>query len=82
MKRLYPFAKSINDNYLFWDVNDTNANEFDIYISDFNGIGFRKMAKNLYECFDKLTDIKKFKNYEIFDSHPVKRTFEIFDIPI
>ncbi|WP_230661383.1 SMI1/KNR4 family protein [Psychrobacter sp. I-STPA10] len=80
LKRLYPFAKSINGNYLFWDITDSTDDEFDIYISDFNGIGFRKVAKDLYECFDKLTDSKLFKNYEIFATHPAKRTFEIVEL--
>ena len=54
LKQLFPFAKSENAYYLFWDTSVRHDGEFDIYISDFRA-GFFKVAGNLYEFFDKAT---------------------------
>lgn len=55
LKNLIPFAMSENGDYLFWDIDsDKSSNELDIYITDFRGLGFTKVAENLYEFFDKV----------------------------
>ncbi|MGE8427981.1 MAG: SMI1/KNR4 family protein [Sphingobacterium sp.] len=42
--RLFPFASSDNGLYLFWDYETGSANEMDIYLTDFRGIGFRRVG--------------------------------------
>ncbi|MDO6819045.1 SMI1/KNR4 family protein [Zobellia sp. 1_MG-2023] len=55
LKDLIPFAMSENGHYLFWDIESENSEEFDIYITDFKGLGFTKTGGNLYDFFEKLT---------------------------
>ncbi|GAL82603.1 hypothetical protein JCM19274_5678 [Algibacter lectus] len=61
LKNLIPFAMSENGHYLFWDIENGENDEFDIYITDFRGLGFTKIANNLYEFFDKITSQLEFK---------------------
>ncbi|QYS90053.1 SMI1/KNR4 family protein [Flavobacterium columnare] len=81
LKNLYPFASSDNGLYLFWDISNfsQNENEFDIYITDFRGIGFRKVGNNLYECFENLTSKDKFKMYIPFSLESLNNTFKILN---
>ncbi|MHC6203861.1 SMI1/KNR4 family protein [Breznakiellaceae bacterium SP9] len=53
LKRLVPFSSSENGEYLFWDPETKNGNEFNIYITDFRGMGFRKAGNTLYEVIGK-----------------------------
>ncbi|ERJ58911.1 SMI1/KNR4 family protein [Sphingobacterium paucimobilis] len=55
LKRLVPFAASDNGYYLFWDVDSGIENEFDIYLTDFRGTGFLKIANTLYDLVHNLT---------------------------
>lgn len=75
LKRLIPFAGSENGYYLFWDSNRTHADEMDIYITDFRGLGFVKAAANLYEFIEKITSSERYK--EVF---PFFATCELPDI--
>ena len=52
LKTLFPFAKSENAHYLFWDTSIRQGSEFDIYISDFRS-GFFKAVGDLDGFFDK-----------------------------
>lgn len=61
LKTWIPFGSSENGHYLFWDIREEKNNEFDIYITDFRGLGIRKAANNLYEFIEKLTDVNRFK---------------------
>lgn len=80
LKRLYPFGFSENVSYLFWDIGSFNNSEFDIFIADFSGgIGFRRVAKDLYELFEKLTDKTQISKCNPFCNIPLKKTFEIFN---
>ncbi len=74
LKRLYPFACSDNGNYLFWDCDSNAVNEFDIYLTDFRGTGFRKVGQSLYELIDNLTGHNK--EFLPFASHSLPKTFK------
>ena len=76
LKDLIPFAMSENGHYLFWDIESENSEEFDIYITDFKGLGFTKTGKNLYDFFEKLTSKNKFKEILPFTESSLPATFE------
>ncbi len=49
-----PFGKSENGDFLFWDISSEPKNdEFDIYITDFGGIGVIKIAESMDEFIEK-----------------------------
>lgn len=79
VKRLYPFSHSETGLYLFWDIDSLHNGELDIYITDFGGLGFRKVAKDLYSFIEKLTDKDQFKEYDHFANEPYPSTFEVYD---
>ncbi len=76
LKDLIPFAKSDNGEYLFWDIESGEDQEFDIYITDFRGIGFTKVASNLYELFEKITSESSFKEVLPFNQNPLPNVFQ------
>ena len=71
LKRLFPFASSDNGLYLFWDYE----NDFDIYLTDFRGIGFRKAGKSLHEMIENLTG-DNYKYFLPFSNRPLAKTFK------
>lgn len=75
LKNLYPFACSYNGNYLLWDINSFNNGEFDIYLTDFRGIGYKKIANNLYDCLDILSKGYKIKENLPFTINPSSKSF-------
>lgn len=75
--RLYPFASSDNGLYLFWDTDSFDNNEFDIFITDFRGIGFKKIATDLYKCLEELTKGYKIRKELPFAISPMKNIFEV-----
>ncbi|WP_344825259.1 SMI1/KNR4 family protein [Chryseobacterium ginsenosidimutans] len=76
LKRLFPFASSDNGLYLFWDYeSETDQDEFDIYLSDFRGIGFRKVGKSLYELIENLTN-SNYKSFLSFSTQPLGKEFK------
>lgn len=79
LKRLYPFASSENGIYLFWDINSLNNGEFDIFMTDFRGIGFKKIAKNLYDFFEAIAKGYKVREGLPFVIWPSKNTFKILN---
>jgi hypothetical protein len=76
VKRWIPFAMSENGYYLFWDPENGELNEFDIYITDFRGIGIRYAGKNLYDVVEKLTDENYYKEILPFATSPLPKLFE------
>ncbi|SEM10990.1 SMI1-KNR4 cell-wall [Aquimarina amphilecti] len=80
LKNLVPFAMSENGHYLFWDIENGNLNEFDIYITDFRGLGFTKVANNLYEFFSKITSETNFKKILPFSINPYPQSFKPFKL--
>ena len=59
---LVPFGWSENGHYLFWDItSEPTLGEYDIYLSNFKEIGFKKIASCLYEMIDVLTDSSHIK---------------------
>jgi len=77
LKDLIPFAMSENGHYLFWDINsNNNQNELDIYITDFRGIGFTKVANNLYDFFENITSENTFKNILPSSEKSLLKTFK------
>lgn len=78
LESLIPFAMSENGHYLFWDTAKNNGNEFSIYITDFRGLGFTKIADNLYEFFDVMTD--KMKGREKIIDLVLPATFKPFEM--
>ena len=73
LKNLYPFASSDNGEYLFWDINSYNKedDEMDIYMTDFRSIELRKVASNLNEFIDKITDVNRYKELLPFSIQPL-----------
>lgn len=56
LKGMKPFAMSENGYYLFWYVDDCHsANEFDIFITDFRGTGFKRIAGTIDELLEVMT---------------------------
>lgn len=78
LHRAEPFAKSENGEYLFWDPDNGEQNEFDIYITDFKGVGFTKIAANLDEFFERVTNADIFKQVLPFHTTPLPKTFKGF----
>lgn len=76
MKRVVPFAASENGHYLFWDIENGKDGEFDIYITDFRGMGIIKAAGDLNEFIEKATDAGRFKEVLPFAEKPLQRTFK------
>jgi hypothetical protein len=76
LKRLVPFSLSENGNYLFWDIETKKTDEFDIYITDFSGIGFRKAGKSLYDVIEKMANIKYYKELNPFAEKALPKIFE------
>lgn len=77
LRRLIPFSRSENGKYLFWDTKRSTPDEMDIYITDFNGLGFIKAAANLYELLDKMTNPDRFKEvFPLFVREPLPATFK------
>jgi hypothetical protein len=77
LRNLVPFACSENGFYLFWNPETDNGGEFDIFITDFNGLGFRKAGKTLYEVLEKMTNEKYCKEiFPIFVKEPFPNVFE------
>jgi hypothetical protein len=75
VKRWIPFASSENGHYLFWDTEHGTPNEFDIYITDFKGIGIRKAGNSIWDVFERLTNITSFKTLLPFSKEPLAKTF-------
>jgi hypothetical protein len=75
LKVLFPFASSDNGLYLFWNYESESAHEFDIYLTDFRGIGFRKVGNSLDETIEKLTG-EQYKEFLPFSIKPLPRTFK------
>ena len=83
LKNLYPFASSDNGYFLFWDLNSYKNHEFDVFITDFRGLGFRRISSNLYDFLDFFTTENRVATLPFFTT-PLKNTFEIlkpFDYP-
>ena len=79
LKYLVPFAWSENGHYLFWDTTSTHLqNECDIYITDFKGLPFTRVAQNLYEFFAQVTSETHFKNVLPFSHQPLPASFTYF----
>ena len=48
--------------HIYWDIESQPIEEeFDIYLTDFSGLGVRKVATSIDELFDKMTDKNLFK---------------------
>ncbi len=75
LKNMFPFAVSENGHYLFWDLDSGSESEFDIYLTDFRGIAFTKIANNLLELFSKVTS-DNFKEILPYSSAPLERVFK------
>ncbi|PIN27526.1 SMI1/KNR4 family protein [Prevotella intermedia] len=82
LKNLYPFASSDNGEYLFWDINSSTneGDEMDIYITDFRGIELKKVASNLYEFIDKITDVNRYQELIPFSNHPLPSIFKVLNL--
>jgi hypothetical protein len=83
LKNLIPFAMSENGEYLFWDIDkEKSSTELDIYITDFRGLGFTKVAENLYEFFHKVTSENGFQEVLPFSQKPLPKVFKGNKFPI
>lgn len=81
LKNAEPFGKSESGLYLFWDIySQPIEEEFDIYLTDFSGLGVRKVATSIDELFDKMIDKKRFKEVEpLFRQEPYPAIFECIE---
>lgn len=81
IKQLVPFAQSENGYYLFWNiVSQPIINEFDIYITDFRGLGVRKAATSIDELIDKMIDKNRFNEIiPLFCQEPYSPIFECIE---
>ena len=77
LKRLVPFAASDNGYYLFWDIESGVENEFDIYITDFGGTGFRKIGDTLLDLIQNLTS-DNISQRMPFERAPLPDVFECY----
>lgn len=77
LKQMVPFGISENGHYLFWDTGESSENgEFNIYITDFRGVGFTKVASNLYEFFERVTSKEEFETVLPFTQEALSKTFK------
>jgi hypothetical protein len=76
LKRLIPFSSSDAGEYLFWNPESINQKEFEIYITDFKGMGFKKIGNTLYEIMEKLIDEKLYKEILPFSQKPLPNIFK------
>ena len=81
LKNAEPFGKSESGLYLFWDIySQPIEEEFDIYMTDFSGLGVRKVATSIDELFDKMIDNNLFKEVEpLFRQEPYPAIFECME---
>ena len=75
LQRAEPFAKSEQGEYLFWDIESGNGDEFDIYITDFKGLGFTRAAASLFGFFEKITSASTYKDLLPFNQAPLPAEF-------
>lgn len=75
LNNLYPFAKSENGDYLFWDI-ESGADEMDIYLSNFRGIDFVPVAKSLDEFFVVATTDTLFHQFPLKFGSPLPKKFQ------
>lgn len=75
LKDLVPFAMSENGHYLFWNTQSKSSDEFDIYLTDFRGTGFIRVASNLYDFFAKVTSVSSYKEVLPFQTKVLPKTF-------
>ena len=63
-------------HFLFWNIDSYKNQEFDIFLTDFRGLGFRKIAENLYDCLSFFTNQNTISKLPFF-TIPLQNTFEI-----
>lgn len=81
LKHLIPFGMSENGDYLFWDItSEESREEMSIYITDFRALGFLKVANDLYEFFEKVTSLDKYKTVLPFENKVLPNTFQPFEL--
>ncbi len=73
LKNLYPFASS--------EYNKED-DEMDIYMTDFRSIELRKVASNLNEFIDKITDVNRYKELLPFSIQPLPRIFKVLNLVV
>ena len=79
LQNLFPFGMSENGHYLFWDITSKGKeDEMSIYITDFRGIGFLKVADDLYDFFEKVVSKKKYREVLPFAENALPNTFSCF----
>ncbi|OCG56726.1 hypothetical protein A9G36_02520 [Gilliamella sp. Choc6-1] len=77
MRDAVPFAKSENGEFLFWNINSKSKNnEFDIYITDFKGLGVVKIAETLDEFVYKITHAGDYPETKYFISNSLPAEFK------
>lgn len=80
LKHMYPFAKSENGDYLFWNTESgTTDEEMDIYLTNFRD-GFVFIGKNLDEFFDKATNPNLFNSFPLKFDKPLPPTFKPYTV--
>lgn len=82
IKAAIPFGKSENGDFLFWDINsNSELDEFDIYITNFKGVGSLRLAKNMYDFIYKISNIDLFPKIQslLFKRENAPLTFKRFN---
>lgn len=81
IRQAEPFGKSESGEYLFWNIHSQpSEDEFDIYVTDFSGLGVRKVAASLDELFEKMTSPNGFnKTLPYLCEKPFPAIFECIE---
>ena len=76
IKNAVPFGKSENGDFLFWDISsEPQKDEFNIYITDFGGLGVIKIAESLNEFIDLITEVDLRPQIRQFINHSLPPIF-------
>lgn len=76
IKNAVPFGKSENGDFLFWNIlSEPQRDEFEIYITDFGGMGVLKIADSIDEFIESITANKLQPKISAIINHSLPAVF-------
>ena len=76
IRNAVPFGKSENGDFLFWDIfSEPQEDEFEIYVTDFGGLGVLKIADSLDEFVKEITADNPSERVSAFIHHSLPAVF-------
>ena len=76
IKNAVPFGKSENGDFLFWNIlSEPQRDEFEIYITDFGGMGVLKIADSIDEFIELITANKLQPKISAIINHSLPAVF-------